>query len=122
MLINETAGSGGDAMPWYFRKAGAGPLIGTRTWGGLVGRAAGVPLMDGGFVGSPSSAVRDPATSQWIAENTGVPPDIEVDLEPEAVRQGRDPQLDKAIEVVLAELAKKPLPGAKRPASPVYRR
>ncbi len=122
MLINETAGSGGDAMPWYFRKAGAGPLIGTRTWGGLVGRAAGVPLMDGGFVGSPSSAVWDPVTSQWIAENTGVAPDIEVDLEPEAVRQGKDPQLDKAIEVVLAELAKKPLPGVKRPAYPVYRR
>jgi tricorn protease len=122
MLINETAGSGGDAMPWYFRKAGTGPLIGTRTWGGLVGRAAGVPLMDGGFVGAPSSAVWDPATSQWIAENTGVAPDIEVDLEPEAVRQGKDPQLDKAIEVVMAELAKKPRPAVKRPVYPVYKR
>ena len=122
MLINEMAGSGGDAMPWYFRKAGVGPLIGKRTWGGLVGRAAGVPLMDGGFVGSPSSAVWDPATSQWIAENTGVAPDIEVEQDPELVRQGKDPQLDKAIEVVMAELLKAPLPAPKRPAYPTYKR
>jgi tricorn protease len=122
MLINEMAGSGGDAMPWYFRKAGTGPLIGKRTWGGLVGRAAGVPLMDGGFVGAPSSAVWDPATSQWIAENTGVSPDIEVEQDPELVRQGKDPQLDKAIEVVMAELAKKPLPVPKRPTYPTYKR
>jgi len=122
MLINESAGSGGDAMPWYFRKAGVGPLIGKRTWGGLVGRAAGVPLMDGGFVGSPSSAVFDPATSQWIAENIGVAPDIEVEQDPELVRQGKDPQLDKAIEVVLAELAKAPQTAPKRPAYPEYKR
>jgi len=122
MLINESAGSGGDAMPWYFRKAGVGPLIGKRTWGGLVGRAAGVPLMDGGFVGSPSSAVWDPATSQWIAENIGVAPDIEVEQDPELVRQGKDPQLDKAIEVVMAELAKSPQTTPKRPAYPEYKR
>jgi tricorn protease len=122
MLINESAGSGGDAMPFYFRKAGVGPLIGKRTWGGLVGRSTGVPLMDGGFVGAPSSAVWDPATSRWIAENVGIAPDIEVELDPEQVRQGKDPQLDKAIEVVMAELAKKPLPVAKRPAYPVYKR
>jgi tricorn protease len=122
MLINETAGSGGDAMPWYFRKAGVGPLIGKRTWGGLVGRAAGVPLMDGGFVGSPSSALWDPATSQWIAENTGVTPDIEVEQDPELVRQGKDPQLDKAIEVVMAELAKAPPTAPKRPVYPTYKR
>ena len=122
MLINESAGSGGDAMPWYFRKAGVGPLIGKRTWGGLVGRAAGVPLMDGGFVGSPSSAVWDPATSQWIAENVGVAPDIEVEQDPELVRQGKDPQLDKAIEVVMAELAKSPPPTPRRPAYPEYKR
>jgi tricorn protease len=122
MLINEMAGSGGDAMPWYFKKAGVGPLIGKRTWGGLVGRAMGLPLMDGGFVGAPSSAVWDPATSQWIAENTGVAPDIEVEQDPELVRQGKDPQLDKAIEVVMAELAKKPLAAPKRPAYPTYKR
>ena len=123
MLVNEMAGSGGDAMPWYFRKAGLGPLIGKRTWGGLVGRAAGVPLMDGGYVGAPSSAVWDPATSQWIAENVGVAPDIEVEQDPALVRQGKDPQLDKAIETVMAALAKKPLPPApKRPAYPTFKR
>ena len=120
--INELAGSGGDAMPWYFRKAGVGPLIGKRTWGGLVGRAAGVPLMDGGFVGAPSSAVWDPATSEWIAENVGVAPDIEVEQDPALVRQGKDPQLDKAIEVVMAELKKRPATTVKRPAYPVYKR
>jgi tricorn protease len=122
MLINEMAGSGGDAMPWYFRKAGLGPLIGKRTWGGLVGRAAGVPLMDGGFVGAPSSAVWDPSTSQWIAENTGVAPDIEVEQDPAVVRQGKDPQLEKALEVVMAALAKAPRPTPKRPTYPVYKR
>lgn len=122
MLINEMAGSGGDAMPWYFKKAGLGPLIGKRTWGGLVGRAAGVPLMDGGFVGAPSSAVWDPATSQWIAENVGVAPDIEVEQDPELVRQGKDPQLDKAIETIMAQLAKGPKAEPKRPAYPVYKR
>jgi tricorn protease len=122
MLINEMAGSGGDAMPWYFRKAGLGPLIGKRTWGGLVGRAAGVPLMDGGFVGAPSSAVWDPARSEWIAENTGVAPDIEVEQDPALVRQGKDPQLDKAIETVMAALAKAPKAAPKRPAYPIYKR
>jgi tricorn protease len=122
MLINEMAGSGGDALPWYFRKARLGPLIGKRTWGGLVGRAAGVPLMDGGFVGSPSSAVWDPATSQWIAENVGVAPDIEVEQDPELVRQGKDPQLDKAIEYVVGELAKRPASAPKRPTYPTFKR
>jgi tricorn protease len=120
MIINEWAGSGGDAMPWYFRRAGAGPLIGKRTWGGLVGRASAPQLMDGGIVTAPSSAVWDPATSKWIAENVGVEPDIEVENDPEAVKQGRDPQLEKAIEVVMAELAKKPLVEPKRPQYPNY--
>jgi tricorn protease len=120
MLINEFAGSGGDAMPWYFRRAGVGPLIGTRTWGGLVGRAGSPPLMDGGFVSSPSSAVWDPSSSKWIAENVGVEPDIEVELDPVAVRQGRDPILDKAVQVVMAELARRPTTEPKRPAFPNY--
>jgi len=78
--------------------------------------------MDGGYVGAPSSAVWDPATSQWIAENVGVTPDIEVEQDPALVRQGKDPQLDKAIEVVMAELKKKPASEPKRPAFPVYKR
>ena len=71
MIINEFAGSGGDAMPNYFRRAGVGKLIGKRTWGGLVGRAGAPPLMDGGFVTAPSSAVWGPA-GEWDAENVGI--------------------------------------------------
>src|SRR5207247_9777667 len=89
MLINEFAGSGGDAMPWYFRRAGVGKLIGKRTWGGLVGRAGSPPLMDGGIVTAPSSGVWDPEESQWIAENVGSAPDIEVEHDAAAVRGGQ---------------------------------
>ena len=119
MIINELAGSGGDAMPNYFRRAGVGKLIGKRTWGGLVGRAVAPALMDGGIVTAPSSAVWSP-TGEWDAENVGIAPDIEVEHDPELVRKGADPQLEKAIEVVLAELAKSPAPKPKRPAYPSY--
>ncbi len=120
MLINEFAGSGGDAMPWYFRRAGVGKLIGKRTWGGLVGRAFAPTLMDGGMVTAPSSGVWDPSESQWIAENKGITPDIEVENDPEVVRQGHDPQLEKAIQVVLAELDKDPPKKLVRPKFPKY--
>jgi tricorn protease len=120
MLINEFAGSGGDAMPWYFRKAGVGKLIGKRTWGGLVGRAAAPALMDGGGVSAPSSAVWDPEQSQWIAENVGISPDIEVEHDPEAVRNGHDPQLERAVQEILAELAKNPPKTLKRPTFSKY--
>jgi tricorn protease len=122
MLINEFAGSGGDAMPWYFRRGGAGKLIGKRTWGGLIGRAGAPRLMDGGVVSAPSSGVWDPATSKWIAENVGVEPDIEIENEPDLVRQGKDPQLEKAVELIMAELAKNPPAKAKRPAYPNYQK
>jgi tricorn protease len=117
MLINEFAGSGGDAMPYYFKAAGVGPLIGKRTWGGLVGRAGAPSLLDGGGVSAPSSGVWSPKDG-WIAENIGIAPDIEVEQDPAQVRQGKDPQLDKAIEVVTAELAKNPVAKPKRPAFP----
>jgi tricorn protease len=120
MLINEFAGSGGDAMPWYFKRAGVGKLIGKRTWGGLVGRAYAPPLMDGGFVTAPGSGVFNPMSGQWEVENIGIAPDLEVELDPEMVRQGKDPQLEKAIEAVMAELARSPLPKPKRPAYPNY--
>jgi len=119
MLINEFAGSGGDAMPWYFQSAKVGPLVGKRTWGGLVGRAMAPRLMDGGFVSSPSSAVWSP-DGNWIAENIGVYPDVEVELDPKLVRLGKDPQLEKAIAIVMDELAKNPLPKPKRPSYPNY--
>jgi len=117
MLINEFAGSGGDAMPYYFKSAGVGPLIGKTTWGGLVGRAGAPQLMDGGVVTAPTSGVWSPKVG-WIAENVGIAPDIEVEHDPALVRAGKDPQLDKAIEVVMAELAKNPPVKPKRPAYP----
>jgi tricorn protease len=121
MIINEVAGSGGDAMPWYFKRAGVGKLIGKRTWGGLVGRAMAPSLMDDGFVTAPSSHVWNPA-GKYDIENQGMPPDIEVELDPLSVRRGHDPQLEKAVEVVMAELEKNPVPRPRRPAYPSYRR
>ncbi len=120
MLVNEYAGSGGDAMPWYFRRTGVGKLIGKRTWGGLIGRAGAPSLMDGGMVTAPSSGVWDPVESKWIAENVGISPDIEIEQDPALVRQGHDPQLEKAVEVVMAELAKSPAKPLVRPAFPKY--
>src|SRR5205823_3596179 len=99
MIINEFAGSGGDALPWYFRKTGVGPLVGKRTWGGLVGISGYPPLLDGGFVTAPSFAFFTPSGT-WEVENHGVPPDVEVELDPQAVRAGRDPQLERAVELV----------------------
>jgi tricorn protease len=120
MLIDEFAGSGGDAMPWYFRRAAVGKLIGKRTWGGLVGRAGSPLLMDGGLVTAPSSAVWDPEEGKWIAENVGITPDIEVEHDPEMVRQGHDPQLERAVQEVLAELEKNPPKKPARPRFPKY--
>jgi tricorn protease len=120
MIINEYAGSGGDAMPWLFKRANLGPLVGKRTWGGLVGIGGYPPLMDGGSVTAPSIAVWNTQTSQWEVENNGVAPDIEVEMDPELVRQGKDPQLDKAIEAVMAALAKNPQPVPKRPSYPNF--
>jgi tricorn protease len=121
MLINEYAGSGGDTMPWYFRKAGVGPLIGKRTWGGLVGGLGGFPaLMDGGIVTPPAVGFWDPDKGEWVAENVGIEPDIEVEQDPMAVRQGHDPQLEKAVQVLLDELAKHPPKKHQRPPFPNY--
>jgi tricorn protease len=121
MIINEFAGSGGDAMPWYFRRAGVGKLIGMRTWGGLVGLEGYPELMDGGSVMAPSTAIWNP-NGTYDVENRGVAPDIVVDLDPAAVRQGRDPQLDKAIATVMEELKKAPPAQLKRPAFPDYQK
>jgi len=107
MIVNEYAGSGGDAMPLYFRRRGLGLLVGKRTWGGLVGIYDYPPLMDGGFVTAPRIALFSPS-GEWDAENTGVAPDIEVEMTPKLVLAGHDPQLEKAVAVVLDELAKHP--------------
>ena len=107
MLINEWAGSGGDAMPWYFRQSKIGPLIGTRTWGGLVGNTGVPQLIDGGGVSSPNLAFRN-TQGNLDVENIGVAPDIEVEFDPAAWRQGRDTQLEKAVEYLMGELKKNP--------------
>jgi tricorn protease len=120
MIVNEMAGSGGDAMPWLFRRAGIGPLVGHRTWGGLVGHYTNAnDLLDGGFTGSPDLAFYSPE-GKWEIENRGVSPDYEVELDPEQWRQGHDAQLDKAIAVVADLLEKNPPPQRKRPAYPNY--
>lgn len=120
MIINEMAGSGGDALPWMFRKTGIGPLVGKRTWGGLVGHYTNPgDLMDGGFTGTPNLAFYNP-DGTWDVENHGVLPDVEVEYDPKTVRQGHDPQLEKAVEVVLELLKKNPPLQYARPAYPNY--
>jgi tricorn protease len=109
MIINEFAGSGGDAMPWYFRKAGVGPLVGTRTWGGLVGIGNYPQLIDGGSITAPRWAIYG-LKGEWEVENHGIAPDVEVELDPKLVREGHDPQLERAVEVVLDLLKQHPLP------------
>lgn len=119
MIINEHAGSGGDALPWYFREAKLGPLVGTRTWGGLVGIYDYPRLMDGGEVTAPRVAFYSP-NGKWEVENHGVDPDIEVEFDPQIWRQGRDPQLERAIAVALEGLKARPIPDVKHPAFPNY--
>jgi tricorn protease len=117
MLIDEEAGSGGDLLPFMFRKFKLGKLIGKSTWGGLVGTLGFPVLMDGGSVTAPNLAIWD--EDGWVVENVGVPPDIEVEQWPADVIAGRDPQLEKAIEVILDELKKNPPKKMKRPPYPV---
>lgn len=117
MISNEGAGSGGDLLPWMFRKFQVGPIVGTRTWGGLVGNLDIHPLMDGATITAPNIAGWSPEDG-WIIENEGVPPDIEVEDSPQAMLEGRDPQLEKAIEVALQALKTNPPRQVPRPAYP----
>lgn len=119
MIVNEFAGSGGDALPYYFRQAKLGPLVGTRTWGGLVGILGYPVLMDGGTITAPNFAFRNLA-GEFDVENKGVAPDVEVIQDPRLVREGKDPQLEKAIEVALADLAKRKATPNTEPAYPKY--
>lgn len=117
MLIDETAGSGGDLLPFMFHKLKVGTLIGRRTWGGLVGILGFPVLMDGGSVTAPNLAIW--TNDGFVVENEGVPPDIEVEQLPAEVIAGKDPQLEKAIEVVLKQLADNPPPEYKKPPFPI---
>lgn len=117
MLIDETAGSGGDFLPWMFRKYKVGTLIGKRTWGGLVGILGYPEFIDGGEVTAPNLGIWTP--EGFIVENIGVPPDIEVEQTPSEVIKGHDPQLEKAIETILKQLEENPVKDPVRPAFPV---
>lgn len=116
LLINELAGSGGDFFPWAFRHQKVGPLIGARTWGGLVKSSVHYALVDGGAITAPDNAVFDPEAHQWIAENQGVAPDIEVKIEAAAVSKGRDLQLERAVKECLGLLEKEPKGSLEHPA------
>jgi tricorn protease len=119
MLINQLSGSGGDALPWYFRKAGIGPLIGKRTWGGLVGIYDYPDLMDGGNVTAPRIAIYG-LKGEWEVENHGIAPDLDVELDPKAVRAGEDPQLEMGIKKVMELLQQNPMQTYPRPQFPNY--
>ncbi len=119
MIINQFAGSGGDAMPWYFRKAGVGPLVGEKTWGGLIGIGGYPKLIDGGQVTAPRWAFYG-LKGEWEVENHGIAPDVEVDMDPKLVREGHDPQLERAVEVGMELLKKNPPATYEKPAYPNY--
>ncbi|MCK5145920.1 PD40 domain-containing protein [bacterium] len=115
LLINELAGSGGDYFPWAFRQQKVGPLIGMRTWGGLVKSSVHYRLVDGGALTAPDNAVFDPINNKWVAENVGVPADIVVRQDAKSLSEGRDVQLERAVKEALALIEKKGKIVVKRP-------
>ena len=115
MIVNESAGSGGDALPYYFKQQKVGPIVGTRTWGALVGTLQIPPTIDGGGVTAPSLAFYD-AKGQWAVENEGVAPDIEVEVTPADFMAGRDAQLERAVQEALKLLKERPSRRVPRPA------
>jgi len=119
MLINEYAGSGGDEFPWLFKRFKVGTIVGTRTWGGLVGIGGYPPFMDGGYVTAPRGGLWAPDEG-WAVENKGVAPDVEVELDPAAWRAGQDTQLARAVAILMSELAKAPPVEAKMPPFPTW--
>jgi len=117
MLVNGWSGSGGDCFPYYFKQSNLGPLIGLRTWGGLIGMT-GVPgLIDGGSVTVPTFGIYD-VKGEWIIEGYGVDPDIEVVDDPALMAKGADPQLERAVDEVMKAIGQNPPPAAKKPAYP----
>ena len=117
MLINQWSGSGGDCFPYYFRNTGLGPLIGKRTWGGLIGISGNPRFVDGGRVAAPTFSFYN-TEGLWDVENYGVDPDFEVENPPHELAAGIDRQLEKAIEVILEILEKNPPMRPSRPANP----
>lgn len=118
MIVNEMAGSGGDLLPYLFKEMKIGPIVGTRTWGGLVGIWDTPPLLDGGSITAPRGGFYNLA-GEWDVENIGVAPDIEVEMDPKAVLEGHDLQLEKAVETALQLLKEHPLQLKPEPAPPI---
>ncbi len=106
-LTNRQAGSGGDELPQEFQQFNMGPVIGTRTWGGLVGVSMFIPLIDGGGITAPDYRIYH-TDGSWIVENEGVTPDIIVELQPKEVAEGHDAQLMKGVEVLLKKIKEEP--------------
>ena len=119
MIANQMSGSGGDALPWLFKSAKLGTLVGVRTWGGLVGIGGYPQLIDGGRITAPRWALYG-THGEWEVENHGIAPDVEVEQDPALVRQGHDPQLERAVQIALDELAKHPPKKLVRPPYPNY--
>ena len=116
LLINKYSASDGDLFPWSFKANNLGTVIGTRTWGGIVGISGPLPYVDGTDVRVPFFTNYDAATGQWIVENHGVDPDIVLDNDPIKEFAGTDEQLEKAVQVALEQLKdRKPLPGVPAP-------
>jgi tricorn protease len=115
MVINESAGSGGDALPYYFHQRKIGPLVGTRTWGALVGTLGTPQTIDGGGITAPALAFYD-LSGKWAVENEGISPDIEVEYTPADVLKGHDPQLERAVQEAMKMLNEHPVHHVPRPA------
>jgi tricorn protease len=115
MIVNESAGSGGDALPYYFQMRHIGPLVGTRTWGALVGTTGTPPTMDGGGITAPSLAFYD-MSGHWAVENQGITPEIQVEYSAAEVAKGHDPQLERAVQEALKLLEQHPPTHVARPA------
>jgi len=118
MIINEMSGSGGDMLPYMFRKLGIGPLVGTRTWGGLVGIWDVPPLVDGGTITAPRGGFYD-TEGHWAVENEGVAPDVVVEQLPKELNEGHDPQLEKAVELALERLETEGVELLPQPPDPI---
>jgi tricorn protease len=120
-LINENSASDGDIFPWMFQKAKLGPVIGKRSWGGVVGITDHGPLIDGGRVNVPEFGHAD-ADGKWAVEGHGVDPDIVVENDATSILAGKDPQLERGVAEVLKALQSKPMKLPGRPADPVKTR
>ena len=117
LLINEMSGSGGDMFPYMFRQMKIGPLIGTRTWGGLVGWGGEPRFVDGGFISAPSTGFYN-TDGQWDVENIGVAPDIQVEQTAADLNAGRDPQLERGVAEALRLLKEHPVELKPEPPAP----